>query len=507
MNFGRIFANALARRLAYVLVAALLAWCGMGKAQAQEYYETQGEAYAACAADMPAIVANADAANPGQFATGQWRCVVGYNTNPGSTNGWFSGEHEICSGPPPSGQCGYWWSDAPNHWRFAQRCPPEDPWEPVTHTCGVQCPAGQVENPVTGECGRDCSVASPSSGSCNASKGSQCTTACFSGCSETFSHTSPEDDYIVTEGPNAGNWLQGTWTETGAFCDVDDPAEPPECGVDETRQPDGSCKPRGDCPVGQHKQPDGSCQPDGQCPTGKIKAPDGSCVDEECPAGQVKGSDGTCKKDSDGDGDPDEGEDEGTFSGGETCDTPPACSGDNILCGQARIQWRIDCNTRKNRTVSGGNGCSPADVPICTGEKCDPVEYGAMLQAWRTRCAVEKLASVVGEDGIAVVGGGTGAGDADGDGRPDWTEVEGDGTGGEGEEPEGPVRTVGLNLSFLDTGGFGLARDCPQFGTLDFGVFGQWNLDDQPWFCTMVTAIFWTLQLLGIFLAIMILRD
>lgn len=137
----------------------------------------------------------------------------------------------------------------------------------------------------------------------------------------------------------------------------------------------------------------GKCTPDGACPTGKIKAPDGSCIDEQCPEGQVKASDGTCKKDDDGDGEPNEGEDTGKFSGGDDCKNPPQCSGDNILCGQARIQWRIDCNTRRASSVNGGNGCGMGDVPICAGEHCDPLEYSGLLQAWRTRCAIEGLAT------------------------------------------------------------------------------------------------------------------
>ncbi|WP_206409330.1 virulence factor TspB C-terminal domain-related protein [Lysobacter enzymogenes] len=107
----------------------------------------------------------------------------------------------------------------------------------------------------------------------------------------------------------------------------------------------------------------------------------------------MKAKDGTCKPDDDGDGEPNDGEDTGKFSGGEDCKTPPQCSGDNILCGQARIQWRIDCNTRRSTTITGGNGCSMSDVPICAGEKCNALEYQQLLQAWRSRCAVEKLAT------------------------------------------------------------------------------------------------------------------
>ncbi len=87
------------------------------------------------------------------------------------------------------------------------------------------------------------------------------------------------------------------------------------------------------------------------------------------------------------------------------------------MCGQARIQWRIDCNTRKNLTVTGGRGCG-MDPPICTGEKCDALEYAQLLQQWRTACATEALRGV----------GGTGTG------QPDWTKVTGmNQDGGQGE--------------------------------------------------------------------------
>lgn len=55
MNIGRMFASAIVRRLAYVLIALLLAWLGVGDASAQTTCPnsagnacTQGSAYAAC---------------------------------------------------------------------------------------------------------------------------------------------------------------------------------------------------------------------------------------------------------------------------------------------------------------------------------------------------------------------------------------------------------------------------------------------------------------------------
>jgi len=150
------------------------------------------------------------------------------------------------------------------------------------------------------------------------------------------------------------------------------------------------------------QQQDGTCKKkDNECPAGNVRSPSGECLpgDGQCAAGEVRGPDGTCKKDSDDDGEPDGdgGEDKpNEFSGGDDCTRPPSCSGDAIMCGQARIQWRIDCNTRKNRNIAGGM-CNA--MPVCTGEKCDALEYTQLLMQWRTTCAVEKLASASGGGG------------------------------------------------------------------------------------------------------------
>lgn len=299
--------------------------------------------------------------------------------------------------------------------------------------------------------------------------------------------------WTETEGPRPGYYCTYDMTPSGATCDPGDDGDgehvPPdkECTAGQVRLLDGKCGDQGDCPVGQHKVK-GKCEPVGQCPAGKIKAPDGSCVDEGCPAGQAKGKDGTCKPDGDGDGDPDDGEDTGKFSGGDDCKVPPECSGDNILCGMARIQWRIDCNTRKNRTVTGGHGCSSGDVPICTGEKCDALEYAQLLQQWRAACNTRSVA-----------GGG-------GDAQPAWTKVTGDGSGG-GPEPGGVTRVIGRGIDGkLDSSGlFGGSGQCPRLGAIDLGDYGSFDLDSEPWFCDLLAMTRWILKLVGAFIALGIL--
>ncbi|WP_267122782.1 hypothetical protein [Xanthomonas sacchari] len=296
-----------------------------------------------------------------------------------------------------------------------------------------------------------------------------------------------------------------TATSTGAVCNTTD--FPNKCGKDsywngvlnvcepkKEECPDGQkpnssgqCAPE-PCPDGMVQQQDGTCKAkENECPQGQIKGPDGSCVKkpDTCGTGQAQGSDGTCKPDKDGDGKPDDEDsdddgkdDKSSFSGGDSCDSPPACSGDPVMCGQARIQWRIDCNTRRNRNISGGACGSP---PICTGEKCDAMEYASLLMQWRTACALEK-----GAGGSA---GGFGQKDSD-----NLAAVKGALTGnagnpdiGEGGDPSGAF-TDGSNSTAgdgkLDTSGFGYGRSCPTVP--DVSVFGQAIHFDTSAFCSFL---------------------
>ncbi|XQA60991.1 hypothetical protein ACM9XD_16515 [Xanthomonas sacchari] len=231
-----------------------------------------------------------------------------------------------------------------------------------------------------------------------------------------------------------------------------------ECPDGQKPNSSGQCAPE-PCPDGMTQQQDGTCKPkDNECPQGQVKGPDGSCVKapDTCATGQAQGSDGTCKPDKDGDGKPDDEDsdddgkdDKASFAGGDSCDSPPSCSGDPIMCGQARIQWRIDCNTRKNRNVSGGACGSP---PICTGEKCDAMEYASLLMQWRTACATEKLAGGKGTDN---------SGD-----QPAWTKVTGMSQDpGAGSSPDDTkVLTVNkITTDSLDQSGFG-GGTCIGFG-------------------------------------------
>jgi hypothetical protein len=180
----------------------------------------------------------------------------------------------------------------------------------------------------------------------------------------------------------------------------------PECKPEE-RLVGGQCLPPEGCPDGmvavEGTTPGAIatgelyCKPkQSECPPGNIKAPSGQCLPGEgqCAVGEAKKPDGTCGKDNNADGVADDIADDGdptndSFSGGDTCTAPPSCSGGPIDCGMARIMWRIDCNTRTNENISGG---SCGAVPICTGEKCRAMEYSILLQTWKAQCHLEKIA-------------------------------------------------------------------------------------------------------------------
>ena len=254
------------------------------------------------------------------------------------------------------------------------------------------------------------------------------------------------------------------------------PPPPPECQPHEVKDPvTGQCG--GACPAGMKLNERNECVPDGgKCPAGQTKAPDGSCTDNACPAGSAKGKDGTCKPDGDGDGNPDDeggNEDGNTFSGGESCDVPPKCSGDPIMCGQARIQWQIYCKLRSETTMTGGS-CDA--MPVCT-RGCDALEYSSLIQQWKTACALER-----GTGSLAIIGDGGGTGDGNGDGTStEWDAgafAAGivDATAGEGEPCDafdtadcgGGSGGGGPGTGELDDTGLGWGRSCPALPVVNF---------------------------------------
>lgn len=311
-----------------------------------------------------------------------------------------------------------------------------------------------------------------------------------------------------------------TYSRTGKICD-----KKPDCAAQGRNMvwngALGVCQPvEPECPKGKVKVgnacaeekpcPDGmalvagSCKKeDNECPSGMIRSPLGSCIPGEgqCAQGEVRGADGTCKKDKNNDGQPDTDDPE-SFSGGDTCESPPSCSGSPIMCGQARIQWRIDCNTRRNNNISGGH-CSQAGMPTCTGEKCNAMEYTQLLMQWRSACAVEKLASKQDTPGQ----GGTN-GDANGNGVADVLEGRGDVTPiGDGAADVASAKKwgIGLSTSNLDTSNmFGGGGTCPEPPAIT--IMGKTvNSADFPYFCRIAAILRALILIFGAYTAIRIL--
>lgn len=410
----------LARRVAALLVVAALGWLSIGSAHAAEY-PNQGLAYLAC----KAAVADAMASFPP------------------SSNGQYPQIFRDCT---PSGSTGYTCVVYANN-NSTPRCreKPGDPWSTsvtfkwkAENSCDKLPSFTSTFQPKSGSvgCNAGCEVAWYGNGD-GTSTAYHLGTVCQN---ETMPQTCTGDYY---------------WNPRLNVCE---PTRP-ECKAGEAPNAAGHCAPEA-CPAGMIEKADGTCGPKAEeCPAGNVKAPSGECLPGEgqCAAGEVRRDNGTCGKDSDGDGvadvdddDPDNDPKE-SASGGDTCDAPPSCNGGAIDCMQLRIQWRIDCNTRRNRNVSGGS-CS--SVPVCTGEKCDALEYAQLLQQWRATCALEKIAA----KGDGTGGGGGDAGVVDlltGPGS-----INSNAGGGDSLEEGNPWADEGEEYE-PDASGYGWSRSCP----------------------------------------------
>lgn len=489
MNPGRIFANALARRFAYVIVAAALAWIGLGEARAQSaqacssYAEmcTRPVAYQACRTHV-------------DQSTGNGRHVIAncvyYEVS--STHGYYQGGTCVTAAP---GQCQPATSNLKN-FMHATACPSGQVWNSQTNDCQLPCT------------GRPSTVQTflPLSGS----------KQCFGGCVVTYMQNG--DDTTSTRsysgamcGNNQFKANCGAGFVWNGYMGLCQPVTP-DCPTGQIRE-GSQCKPENQCGGGMVSVTAGTpgaiqqgalyCKPaDDTCPQGTIKAPSGQCLPGEgqCAAGEARRKDGTCGKDDNGDGTADDEDQDDTndsdkesFSGGDSCTAPPSCAGGPIDCGMARIQWRIDCNTRTKVNITGG-ACKT--VPQCVGENCRAMEYAQLLQQWRTACALEKMADAGAGDGAV--------GDANKNGVADV--LEGNftpSTGGTGDTETGvSVKSVGTSL--LNTDNIFGGGSCPQpptFQIMGVSVSGA----DFPHWCNAMVILRGCILIFGAFTAVKIL--
>jgi hypothetical protein len=384
MDIKRIFASAIARRLAYLLAAALLAWLGLGEAKAQSCttntctYTSEGAAFSGCMSQASAaaslVLANGMRhGNPKcvlQSANARFRCEIDrYNVN-GSLNLQGAG------------------CNVANQFEW-HLFPPEQ-------SCSSR-PAYIGPPPVSTVQSR------PRQGALSCING--CEAAMFNNGDGTWTGRFDGSGKACTVQTleQACQFMQGFhWNGWNQTCE---PTEP-ECSENQVKDAvTGLCKDA--CPEGMITNQAGQCEPKkDECPAGNIRSPEGACLPGEgqCAAGEARRENGTCGKDADGDGVADDDDDnpdndpKPSFAGGDSCNVPPSCSGDVIMCGMARIQWRIECNTRKPKNVTGG---SCGAMPVCVGDNCDALEYSQLLMQWRTACALEKMDSDAGgETGI-----------------------------------------------------------------------------------------------------------
>ena len=458
MKAGRIFASAFVRKVAYTcaafVIAACLSLCGVSKAQAATHI-SQGVAFAACNAAIQQFKAE----NNSSVA---YYCKLLMPD--------FAPLYQI-SNPESNSSAGLGGVDNDHHF-------------PLNATCEGQASQTTPRLPLSGSL------------------------QCINGCMVRYMLNG--DDETSTRSPT-GDVCSNTKDNcpVGTFFNVlMNVCQPvvPTCKEGETPK-GGVCEKDAVCPNGtvavQGNTPGAIAVGElfckaamDECTHGFVMGPVGECVKKPniCQIKEALGNDGTCKPDKNEDGIADEEDEDETndtdkesFSGGDSCDAPPQCSGGSpIMCGQARIQWRIDCNTRSKTNVSGGS-CDV--VPLCTGD-CKAMEYSKLLMQWRTACAVEKLANK--SDSGTDPGGETGTPGAADYEIQDATETaageDGD-RGTDGDGPDGIFTDESKNndgaggapgsTGELDDEGFGYSRGCPVIPPVNvFGTAVQFNI--QP---------------------------
>lgn len=485
MNLARIFASAIARRVAAVVVALVLGWLGIGAAKAQDYSKcflpnANGDSSFVCptqqdAYEMVNKVASNNATewkNPAQHYPESRVYVVLYRG--------VGGNQEARRYYPGTNPCG------------AGKV-----WNEKGKQCQTPCtsvarpPATVPRSPLTGSLG------------------------CNTGCVVNYSNNGDDTSTVTTTGAMCGPDFKNEcptgsfWNGAMALCQ---PFEP-TCPQGQVKK-EGVCVPEGKCPAGmiavQGTTPGAVqtgelyCKAEAsECPAGTIKAPaTGKCIPGEgqCAEGEARRDNGTCGKDSDGDGKADEDDDnpdndpeKDSASGGDSCDSPPSCSGNAIACMQVKIQWRIDCNTRRAANISGGT-CDA--VPICTGKKCDAMEYAQLMQQWRSTCALEKLAKK--ESGET----GTDGTDANKNGVADALE----GRVGTSESETPTVTKFGARFSLSvikedNIFGGGSCPEPPSFQLMGQSISGA----DFPYWCQAMAILRALILIFGAYTAVKIL--
>lgn len=184
--------------------------------------------------------------------------------------------------------------------------------------------------------------------------------------------------------PDGSQPVQGQCVAPWANCPNGQPPQNGSCQPDQGVCPNGQAPVAGVCPATYGNCPNGQPPVNGMCQATAGTCPNGAQpVNGQCPVGQCNPAT-----------DPNQcqGNENGHASGGQTCNAPPACSGDLILCMNVQQTWQTRCAVER----LAGDGSEPTED--------DYGPLGDASQVWG-----EGEGSDTGVDGSGWIGGGGGA--------------------------------------------------------------------------------------------------
>lgn len=297
MNLRRIFANAIARRLAYVLVASLLGWLGIRDAQAQDV----SNCFTPVATTVYYCATRQDAYNASIAVRNQLH-NVDLATWPLQEPVLEGTTYRTSIRRSPGG-------NASVFRRFVIECPTGYFWDDAAKSCGAPCEDEPPLSSVTAPGGAD----------------AVCSNGCRYTCSAAVS-------VVLTIDGVQQTFCNAPWTTSiGQTCSASDPAplpEPVDTDGDGASDPNDASPNNPGSGANQGQDESRACGAEGQ---------------PECsPDGSNSGS---------GNGN--------TSGGGGSCQSPPVSSGDAILAQIAFQTWATRCAIEGNANAGTGTGTDP----------------------------------------------------------------------------------------------------------------------------------------------------
>ena len=502
-DFFRILRSALARRIAFLIVASALAYFGLGKAHAQDYSACFSNAYGEQSTSTPKCATRAIA-----YA----QVVRACEANSGKT----CNIHTVWEGG--NGVRARDLSNNNTHWRFwVEGCPADRPWDETLKQCS--CPSGTVQA-LDGQC-KPCS-------SLNSEPGAPALAGnitrpfrekCVGGCM-----------LELQSGGGCASALGesrcwGVFEYSGASCPVN-PEEPPPEPFDPNNKPKEDCAPAGNNQTfcvrsdGQHcytsssgkktcwsmgetgqkgNGPEMQKREPGPQPTppnpnkttnGDTYQPNGSSITTTTTINNTTITTTTTNyqttngTDADNQttppGDPGSGDDPGadtTAGGGGDCQSPPIVTGDAALGMVATQAWATRCAVEEGNAASVSGDVGDCESPFSVqGTNANAVKLRAMR------------AEICGEN------------------QPGWTKgdapaLDDDAAGDDVDS----YKRFGLNFSVddLDTSDMLGGGSCPSFTLVIAGR--TISSTEFPYWCQAIAILRGLILLFGAYTAVRIL--